>query len=471
MRKYKKWLVSFLLGTFLVTTSYGGTVIQNPVMQKESFINHLQTLEVNYKETAQIKGNLTREEAAVYLVKALGLSGVAKDYEEQKLFKDVTTHQGEINLVKTLGLMKGIGSETFGPKIGLSVSAAESILSRLEALIKADMQFEHAFYAISSSSQMALIKNYDAISFGWSEVIVDANKQISVVTDGIGDFKVPSGFEVPLDEAKANGVATYLMVYYEDQGGQIRELLNDSTQRAEMIRSLVNLTKKIEKDGVERGFDGLTIDFEQLRSEDLKAPYVTFLKELKIALAAEGKSLMVAVQPTTYFKGYDYKGIGEVADRVILMAHDYGAKSLNVNEQKQGIVMTPMTPIDEVYATLREATTAVADKSKLVLQISFASTQWQMKNQEVIHTFAYTPTYTQIETRLNTPGTVSYYDEIAQNPYAIYEADGVRNIIWYENTRSIEAKEDLAKLLGIRGISYWRLGTIPDSYLASINLY
>lgn len=158
MRKYKKWLVSFLLGTFLVTTSYGGTVIQNPVMQKESFINRLQTLEVNYKETAQIKGNLTREEAAVYLVKALGLSGIAKDYEEQKLFKDVTTHQGEINLVKTLGLMNGTGSETFGPKIGLSVSAAESILSRLEALIKADMQFEHAFYAISSSSQMALIK-------------------------------------------------------------------------------------------------------------------------------------------------------------------------------------------------------------------------------------------------------------------------------------------------------------------------
>ncbi len=470
MRKYKKWLVSFLLGTLVATTSYGATT-KNNVIQKESFISRLQALGINEGEVAQVKGNLTREDAAIYLVKALGLTGVAKDYEGQKLFKDVTVYQGEINLVKSLGLMNGTGSETFGPKIGLSVSAAESILNRLEGLIKADAQFKHAFYAINSSNQMALIKNYDAVSFGWSEVIVDANKQFAVVTDGIGDFKVPSGFETALDEAKVNGVATYLMVYYEDQAGQISSLLNDSMKRAEMIKSLVDLTKKIGKDGVERSFDGLTIDFEQLRSLDLKGPYVTFLKELKVALAAEGKSLMVAVQPTTYFKGYDYKGIGEVADRVILMAHDYGAKSLSINEQKQGTVMTPMTPIDEVYTTLKEAATAVTDKSKLVLQISFASTQWQMKNQEVIHTYAYTPTYTQIETRLNTPGTMNYYDEMAQNPYAIYEADGVKNVIWYENTRSIETKENLAKLLGIRGISYWRLGTIPESYLASINLY
>lgn len=470
MRKYNKWLVSFLLGILITTTSYGITT-QNNVIPKESFISGIQELGIYDGELTQVQGDLTREEAALYLVKALGLTGVAKDYAGEKLFKDVTVYQGEINLVKSLGLMNGTGSETFGPKTGLSPLAAESVLSRLEGFIKADLAFKHAFYAINSSNQMALIKNYDAISFGWAEVIIDANKQFSVVTDGIGDFKVPSGFEIALDEAKANSVEAYLMVYYEDQGGQISSLLNDSAKRAEMIQSLIELTKKVEKNGVERSFDGLTMDFEGLRGLDLRGAYVTFLKELKGALAAEGKSLIVAVQPTTYFKGYDYRGIGEAADRVILMAHDYGAKKLSANEQKQGTVMTPMTPIHEVYITLKEAAAAVTDKSKLVLQISFGSIQWQMKNQEVIHTYAYTPTYTQIETRLNTLGTRSYYDEVAQNPYAVYEADGVKNVIWYENTRSILAKENLAKILGITGISYWRLGTIPESYLSSINLY
>lgn len=470
MRKYNKWLVSFLLGMLITITSYG-TIAKNNVMQKESFISDIQKLGIGNGELNQVKGNLTREEAAVYLVKALGLTSIAKDYAGQKLFKDVKVYQGEINLVSSLGLMNGTGSETFTPKTALSVSAAGSVLSRLEEVINAELEFKHAFYAINSNTQMALIKNYDAISFGWSEVIIDANKAFSVVTNGIGDFKIPSGFEIVLDEARANSVETYLMVYYEDEEGHIGSLLKDSTKRGELIKSLVALTKKVEKDGVERDFDGLTIDFEQLRGLELKAPYVNFLKELKAALTVEGKSLMVAVQPTTYFKGYDYKGIGEVADHVILMAHDYGAKKLSINEQKQGTVMTPMTPINEVYTTLKEAATVVTDKSKLVLQISFGSIQWQMKNQEVIHTYAYTPTYTQLETRLNTLGTISYYDEIAQNPYAVYEAEGIKNVIWYENIRSIKAKENLAKLLGIKGISYWRLGTIPESYLSSINLY
>lgn len=470
MRRYNNWFMSFLLGILIITNSYGA-INEGNVMKKEIFINRLQEMGIESKVLAEVKGNLTREEAAVYLVRALGLTGVAKDCEGLKFFKDVTLYEGEINLVKSLGLMNGIGNEKFGPKIELSTIAAESILSRLEETVKKNLPFKHAFYAINSSSQMALVKNYDAVSFGWSEIIIDDNENFLVSIEGSGDFKIPSGFETALDEAAVNGVETYLMVYYEEQNDQMANLLQDHIKRKALIDSLVALTKKVRKDGVERSFDGLTIDFEQLRSENLKIPYVTFLKELKEALKKEEKKLIVAVQPTTYFKGYDYKGIGEVADYVILMAHDYGAKKLSVAEQEQGIVMTPMTPIDQVYTTLKEATMAVEDQSKLVIQISFASIQWQMKNKKVIHTYAYTPTYTQIETRLNTLGTSNYYDEIAQNPYAVYESEGIKNVIWYENTRSILVKENLAKLLGIRGISYWRLGTIPESYLANINLY
>lgn len=35
-------------------------------------------------------------------------------------------------------------------------------------------------------------------------------------------------------------------------------------------------------------------------------------------------------------------------------------------------------------------------------------------------------------------------------------------MIWYENETSIKAKVEVAKQLGIKGISVWRLGTIPD---------
>lgn len=104
----------------------------------------------------------------------------------------------------------------------------------------------------------------------------------------------------------------------------------------------------------------------------------------------------------------------------------------------------------------------VIPKEKIALQISYASTQWQVSSNIVKNTKAYTPSYSQVVTRLNTAGTTTYFDEISQNPYAVYSANNVKNVIWYENNRSVTAKLDLAKLLGIQGVSYWRLGNMPN---------
>jgi len=56
------------------------------------------------------------------------------------------------------------------------------------------------------------------------------------------------------------------------------------------------------------------------------------------------------------------------------------------------------------------------------------------------------------------------YSERLQNPYASFydSTDDTLNVIWYEDSRSIQAKIDLAKMFGIHGVSLWRLGTIPD---------
>ena len=146
------------------------------------------------------------------------------------------------------------------------------------------------------------------------------------------------------------------------------------------------------------------------------------------------------------------------------MAHDYSTKSLTPFEQEIGRIITPLTPINEVYASFAAITnsaTGIQDKSKLVLQISYGALQWQTKEGKVINSKAYTPTYDKIYARLKNSSTQSLYDETYQNPYAVYEENGIRNIIWYENNKSVKAKTDLAKLFGIQGISYWRLGMIP----------
>ena len=48
------------------------------------------------------------------------------------------------------------------------------------------------------------------------------------------------------------------------------------------------------------------------------------------------------------------------------------------------------------------------------------------------------------------------------NRYAIYETEtGERWYLIYEDNRSLQAKLDAARLLGITGVSLWRMGTIP----------
>lgn len=287
----KKWISGIALASLCVSTAYGATNSDANLVEKASFAKSLDDLQTgSNKIDVMLEGNLTREEAAVLIVEALGYKSLAANYENSNSFKDVTTHKGEINLVKALGLMNGTSQNAFNPKAYVSAESAKTIISRIQAKLETPLKWQHACYAISSSSQMDRITNYDAISFGWASLAYN-NGDFSVSTTS-GDFKVPSSFEIPVDLAQNNGVETYLMVYYDNKDNAVNKLFTDQAKRNQLIKELVSLCNGVTKEGQTRSFDGLTIDFEQFYSSDLKAPYMTFLKELKAALAAQGKSSM-----------------------------------------------------------------------------------------------------------------------------------------------------------------------------------
>lgn len=458
MEQIKK-ILFWIIFCFSIGNIYASTT--QDIVTEQAFSKQLMQLD----PTAQIttvaeKKPLTREKAAVLIVDFLGYEAIAQ--ERDNVFQDVVRSQGEINLVNELGLMSGTGNGKFSASQTVSSEVAKVVVNRLADKINEEIKWSHICYAINSSSQMEEIKNHNAVSFGWAELKIEplGNGFTLSTEDKTSDFRVPDSFEVPIDYAKSKGVETYLMVYLENQGDNTYRLLSNAQQRTQLISELVSLTNGITKADETRNFDGLTIDFEQLKNENLREIYVTFLKELKTELTKQNKKLNVAVQPTTYFKGYSYKGIGETADHVILMAHDYATKTLSVEEQASGICMTPVTPVNQVYECLKEASDSIQDKSKIVLQMSFDSRQWQLKDGKVIHSIAYTPSYDKIEARLKDATTQIKYDDKSQNPYATYVSDGIQNVIWYENTKSMKAKKNLAKMLGIQNLSYWRLGVI-----------
>ena len=55
------------------------------------------------------------------------------------------------------------------------------------------------------------------------------------------------------------------------------------------------------------------------------------------------------------------------------------------------------------------------------------------------------------------------YSAVYRNPYITYTTEEGKDIfLWYEDERSVNDKIELAKLFGIKGVSFWRLGTIPN---------
>jgi len=426
--------------------------------------------------------NITREEMAIMIVRTLGYDALARQLNSsERPFRDVERNIGYIAIGKDFGIFAGDGIN-FYPYSTAKREEAAAMMMRMYNKLTAPMEELHAFYAISSASQMDKFPYLDSVSFGWARIEYDeASRKVFVNTDGgSNEYHIPTGFGKVIEKAEESNLSRQLMFFVRDQDvydaetGKTLKLAEYILLRPEVskqvINDMVSLVNRTEKHGTAVEFDGLVADFEGLRGQELRNAYNQFLAILKDELAKTGKNLYVAVHPRgkpgqSYFDGYDYRTIGDIADRVILMAHDYAATHLTDKEMNAGYTDTPLTPFDEVYYALKSITdpvSGVQDKNRIWLQLSMDAVQWKLIDGKVINRYPYRPTYEQIYNRFLT-GVSLNYSSISQNPYAVFTSeDGARNVLWYENQQSVAEKIRLAKLFGIKGLSIWRLGNIPD---------
>ncbi len=433
---------------------------------------------------------ITREEMAIMIVRSLGYDILAKDIEVDlkgvKPFDDVNKNSGHILIAKDMDIINGMGNKKFEPQSSATRSQAAAMLTRLEEKVNSKINELHGFYAISSYGQFKEIKDnndlkrFDSMSFGWSRLEYDSNEKkiiLNTTNKNNNDFKLPADFSNVVNEAKENNVSVQLNVFASNEMkvgnvGLVEYIINSSENKKAVIKEIISKILFTEKEGEKVSFDGVVIDFENLRNQSSQKPLNEFLRELKNELNKENKKLYVAVHSKANFKGYDYKTIGEIADKVILMAHDYGAKTLTKEEMDRGYTETPPAPIKDIYYALSEITNkdnGVSNLDKIWLQISFDSIQWKTLNNIVINEKAYTPDYNKIVDRIkierdSEKNIQIQYGNKSKNPYITYynSDDNTTNKIWYEDERSIGLKMDLARLMGVKGISIWRIGNIPN---------
>ncbi len=417
---------------------------------------------------------ISREEMAVMLVRALGYDTLAQDLSALSLpFSDVTGNQGYIAIAYDIGMIRGVsgpnGQLKFLPAHSATREEAAAMLVRVYERYISKVDFLHGFYAFSSYAQINLTGDMDAVSLGWARLEYGPDgPTLNSTSAGGNDWVRPSDPSPATDYFDSHGVDYNLCVFGSaadsvtladgTASSTVAAVVNDAGARAQAISALASAAGD---------YAGLTIDFEGLKGETIKKNYVTFMRELRAALPA-GKSLYVCVQPDTWYTGFDYRGLGEVCDKVILMAHDYQWTSIPSSYVGTGNTTSPVTPFPSVYEALRDITdpaTGVADVGKVALAISFSTAGFHVDEAgRLLDDTLYHPGPATLAARLAQPDTEVTYSEKYRNPWALYTAeDGSRYKVWYEDARSVTDKLQLARMFGVTGVSLWRVGTIPTS--------
>lgn len=422
--------------------------------------------------TADPAGVISRREMAVLLVRALGLEwlvSAAGGYDDP--FLD-SAGDGYVNLAYHIGLSNGIpqvGGVAFKPNAGASRMEAAAMAVRFYERYTGKADWLHGFYAFSSYGQIGFTREMDAVSVGWARMSFDpqTGPWVNTTPEGGNEWCVPSGSETARGYFRENGTPCHLSVFcsaYQKvtlpDGTETNTLAAavSPTYRSAAVAALV---KEAE------GYDGLTVDFEGLFDRDgSRGDLTAFMEDLRRALP-EGKGLYMAVPPGDWYDGYDYRALGEVCDRLILMAHDYQWTSVPADYVGTHNTDDPGAPLDQVYRALCQITdpeTGVRDPSKVALAVSFGTVGLEVEEDADIlaDTAIYSPGPEVLAKRLRQSDAELCWSEEHQTPYVFYHDEaGKRYKVWYEDARSVTAKLELARLFGLGGLSLWRLGIVP----------
>ena len=254
-----------------------------------------------------------------------------------------------------------------------------------------------------------------------------------------------------IERAKSAGVQPHMVIANIEEGkgfqpATVRALLESPAAQVRLLEGCVRLMQ-------EKGYTGLDVDFEYVPAS-VRENLGCFLAKARAWMHDEGFLLTSAVPPKVaddqkglLFEGFDFWAQGKYNDYVTLMTYEWGY---------QGGPPEAVAPIAEVRRAVEFAMSRMP-KSKILMGIPNYGYDWKIPWQEGTSA-----------TVVNNPGAVAIaarqgvnieFDEKTQTPWFRYaEAGGQRHEVWFEDARSIRAKLELVRELGIAGVSYWTVG-------------
>lgn len=254
-----------------------------------------------------------------------------------------------------------------------------------------------------------------------------------------------------VNKMHARGIEVWPLVNDFDKSLDYKALYSSQSARSKMIDQLL-------ADAARYGYDGINIDFENIRTE-YGQDFLQFIRELSIACQAQNLVLSTDnYKPAPYNSCYNLKEQSVFVDYVIIMGYDEHYAGSDAGS----------------VASLPFVTEAIADTVKLV------------PSSQIIHAL---PFYTRIWTEsssgttsravgmqaaiddLKANGAVALWDETVGQYFGSYEKDGATIKIWFEEDQSIEEKLKVVQQYQLAGVSGWKLGLEKSSVWQVIHTY
>lgn len=315
----------------------------------------------------------------------------------------------------------------------------------------------NAVTTIASSKQVLGFTTYyysgDASSYNSMTSNTSLLNQIATdtyTTDGLGNISglIPTN---QISYANSNGIKTLAMLTNTFDGNIAKTLLENPTNRQNLINNTVAALKT-------NGYKGVNVDLEGVYYYD-RSYLTTFMSELYNTLKPQGFTVTMAVPAKTYDSltdswngAFDYAQLSNYNDELVLMAYD---------EHYPGGTPGAIASIGWVQSVVNYAVTAIP-KEKLLIGVAAYGYDWSSNG-----TKAYG--ITGINNLAATYGAQIKWDTTSQSPYFNYtDSTGVSHSVWFENGTSVAYKLDLVNNNNLAGVGIWRLGLEDSNYWTTI---
>ena len=270
------------------------------------------------------------------------------------------------------------------------------------------------------------------------------------VTDSSGSMSCYASAGL-VNKMHQRGTDVWALVSDFDTNVDFAALYSSKKARTNMVNTLINDAEKY-------GFDGINLDFENIKSAYAK-DYLQFVRELSIA--CERKGLVLSTdnyKPEAYNRCYNLKEQSRFVDYVIVMAYD---------EHYAGTDAGSVASLPFVKEAV-EDTVQLVGNEHVIAGIPFYTRIWTTTDG---NTTSRAVGMQAAVDQLNSDGQVALWNDDCGQYVASYTVGNSTRQIWFEEEKSIEAKMQVIQENDVAGVAGWKLGLEKSSVWSVISKY